>query len=40
MVDGVIAALDTPAALKKQYHANGMDEVFQQLARGAKRQDN
>ncbi|TDO25164.1 ABC transporter ATP-binding protein [Sediminibacterium goheungense] len=40
MVDGVIAALDTPAALKKQYHASGMDEVFQQLARGAKRQDN
>lgn len=40
MVDGVIAALDTPAALKKQFNADGMDEVFQQLARGAKRTDN
>lgn len=37
MVDGVIAALDTPHNLKKQFKANSMDEVFYQLARGAKR---
>jgi ABC-2 type transport system ATP-binding protein len=37
MVDGVIKALDTPANLKKQFNANSMDEVFFELARGAKR---
>jgi ABC-2 type transport system ATP-binding protein len=37
MVDGVIAALDTPHNLKQQFQANSMDEVFYQLARGAKR---
>lgn len=37
MVDGVIKALDTPSNLKKQYAANSMDEVFFELARGAKR---
>ncbi len=39
MVDGVIAALDTPANLKAQYKAIDMDDVFFQLARGAKRGD-
>lgn len=37
MVDGKIAALDTPANLKKQFDARNMDEVFYELARGAKR---
>lgn len=37
MVDGVIEALDTPSNLKKNYKAASMDEVFLQLARGAKR---
>ena len=37
MVDGVIKALDTPANLKKQFNATSMDEVFFELARGAKR---
>jgi len=37
MVDGRIDALDTPANLKKQFNADSMDEVFYQLARGAKR---
>jgi len=37
MVDGKIEALDTPANLKKQFSANNMNEVFYQLARGAKR---
>jgi len=37
MVDGTIKALDSPANLKKQFGANNMDEVFYQLARGAKR---
>ena len=37
MVDGVIKALDTPTKLKQQYAANTMDEVFFELARGAKR---
>jgi ABC-2 type transport system ATP-binding protein len=35
MVDGVIAALDTPARLRAQFHAASMDEVFFQLARNA-----
>jgi ABC-2 type transport system ATP-binding protein len=37
MVDGSIAAMDTPSNLKKQYSAATMDEVFYELARGAKR---
>ena len=37
MVDGRIEALDTPGNLKKTYSAQLMDEVFLQLARGAKR---
>jgi ABC-2 type transport system ATP-binding protein len=36
MVDGVIKALDTPENLKKQYAAATMDDVFFELARGAK----
>lgn len=39
MVDGRIKALDTPANLKQQYKATSMDEVFFELARGAKRGD-
>jgi ABC-2 type transport system ATP-binding protein len=38
MVDGRIAALGTPAALKKQFAAETMNEVFLQLARQATRQ--
>lgn len=38
MVDGRIEALDTPANLKQQYHAEGMNEVFHSLARRARRQ--
>lgn len=37
MVDGVIKALDTPTNLKHQFAATSMDEVFFELARGAKR---
>ena len=37
MVDGKIGALDTPAALKEKYEAESIDEIFTQLARGAKR---
>ncbi len=37
MVDGVIKALDTPTNLKKQFSADSMDQVFFELARGAKR---
>jgi ABC-2 type transport system ATP-binding protein len=37
MVDGRIEALDTPSNLKKQFQATSMDDVFYQLARGAKR---
>jgi ABC-2 type transport system ATP-binding protein len=37
MVDGDIAALDTPSNLKQKYAASTMDEVFYELARGAKR---
>lgn len=37
MVDGVVKALDTPTNLKKQFSATTMDEVFFELARGAKR---
>lgn len=39
MVDGKIAALDTPGTLRKQFKADTMDEVFYQLARGAKRNE-
>lgn len=37
MVDGRIEALDTPKNLKQKFGAQSMDEVFQHLARGAKR---
>lgn len=37
MVDGEIRALNSPAALKRQFSAESMDEVFFQLARGAQR---
>jgi len=39
MVDGKIEALDTPGNLKKTFAAKSMDDVFLQLARGAKRGD-
>jgi ABC-2 type transport system ATP-binding protein len=39
MVDGRIAALDTPDALKKQFNADDMNGVFLQLARSATRTD-
>ncbi len=39
MVDGVIEALDTPRNLKNTFGANNMDEVFYELARGAKRSE-
>lgn len=39
MVDGRIAALDTPAALKAKYGASTMDEVFRIVAKDAKRAD-
>lgn len=39
MVDGKIAALDCPGNLKKDFQVNSMDDVFYQLARGAKRGD-
>jgi ABC-2 type transport system ATP-binding protein len=38
MVDGVIEAMDTPMKLKEKFRVETMDEVFYQLARGAKRQ--
>lgn len=37
MVDGEVKALDSPTNLKKQYSSISMDEVFYELARGAKR---
>lgn len=37
MVDGRIEVLDSPENLKAAYNAKNMDEVFQQLARKAKR---
>jgi len=40
MVDGRIAALDTPVQLKKDFQAETMNEVFIRLARPAKRSDN
>jgi ABC-type multidrug transport system, ATPase component len=39
MVDGKIEALDSPKNLRKQFNAGSMDDVFQQLARKAKRVD-
>ncbi len=39
MVDGRIEALDTPQQLKAQFGANSIDDVFYQLARGAKRSE-
>ncbi|MDP1725926.1 MAG: ABC transporter ATP-binding protein [Bacteroidota bacterium] len=39
MVDGSIKALDTPVHLKHQFNAKNMDEVFYELARGAKRRE-
>jgi ABC-2 type transport system ATP-binding protein len=39
MVDGVIAALDSPSNLKKQFGLQSMQEVFYELARKAKRKD-
>jgi len=39
MVDGKIEALDSPAALKQQYEAGSMDEVFLRLARKATRSE-
>ena len=37
MVDGVIAALDSPANLKHQFSVANMEDVFYELARNAKR---
>ena len=37
MVDGKIAALDSPKVLKEQFQADTMDDVFYQLARKAVR---
>ena len=37
MVDGVIAALDSPAGLKRQFGGASMEDVFYELARKAKR---
>lgn len=37
MVDGAIHAMDTPLNLKTKYEVNSIDELFYQLARGAKR---
>lgn len=37
MVDGRIAALDSPAGLKKTFNTSSMDDVFYALARNAKR---
>ncbi|HEY5919159.1 MAG TPA: ABC transporter ATP-binding protein [Chryseolinea sp.] len=39
MVDGKVEALDSPSNLKSNYGVASMDEVFYQLARGAKRGD-
>ncbi|MEZ4911537.1 MAG: ABC transporter ATP-binding protein [Saprospiraceae bacterium] len=39
MVDGVIAALDSPHNLKKQFGVQSMDDVFYQLARQAQRSE-
>lgn len=39
MVDGRIEALNSPAQMKKDLHADTMDDVFYQLARKAQRQE-
>lgn len=39
MVDGRIDALDTPAGLKQKFNAEDIEEVFIELARGAKRDE-
>lgn len=39
MVDGKIEALDSPQNLKNRFKVESMDEVFYQLARGAKRNE-
>src|SRR6187551_1367981 len=39
MVDGRVEALDTPSNLKKQFNAPSIEEVFYELARGAKRSE-
>ncbi len=39
MVDGKIEALDSPESLKDQYHAQSMNDVFFELARGAVRSE-
>lgn len=39
MVDGRIDALDSPSNLKQRFGVSGMDEVFQILARRAKREE-
>ena len=39
MVDGRVEALDSPTNMKKSFGVQSMDEVFYQLARGAKRGD-
>jgi ABC-2 type transport system ATP-binding protein len=37
MVDGRVAAMDSPSALKKRFDAVSIDEVFYELARNAQR---
>ena len=39
MVDGRIEALDSPAQLKRMFHAEDMNQVFHTLARKAKREE-
>ena len=39
MVDGRIDALDSPSSLKKKYGAASIGEVFDILARGARRSE-
>lgn len=39
MVDGRIEALDSPSGLKEQFVADDIEEVFVELARGAKRSE-
>lgn len=34
MVDGRVAALDSPGGLKRQFEADSMDDVFVRLVRG------
>jgi ABC-2 type transport system ATP-binding protein len=36
MSEGKIVALDTPAGLKKKYHADSVEEVFIKIARPGK----